>query len=149
VSAGDDGTLGIWDGTGGGAVLPGAGPGTATAIALVPGADQLIVAGRDARLRVWDLAQQRCVRILDRLEDAGLALTASTDGRTFASFGLDLALRIWDLSAARCIWAFRARKVGLDPYAVTADKNLAIAVIDHDLCVMRPKAWDCGVDEQA
>jgi WD40 repeat protein len=158
VSAGEDGTLRLWDLSGRwqplrwllnlGRRLRGLIPDHATAIlkghtgplTAVAAADGTVVsAGEDQSLRVWDLRSGRC---LDTLRGSlaridGVAVTA--DGQVAASAGADHTLRLWDLRSGQCLRFFHEHTDGVLAVGLSVDGRLAVSA-SADGTV---RLWDC------
>jgi WD40 repeat protein len=68
---------------------------------VVSGGRQLVSAGRDGTLRLWDLANDTRPKILAQSPDELGFAALSQDGMTLATAGDDGIIRIWDLAAQR------------------------------------------------
>jgi WD40 repeat protein len=75
-----------------------------TAASITADGGQVIVAGKDNTLRLWDLAEERRVRTFAGHTKRVNAIWTGADGRTAASAGGD-SVRWWDLRTGDCLAA--------------------------------------------
>jgi WD40 repeat protein len=71
------------------------------ALALLPGGRQLLSAGADQQLRLWDAATGQVLRTFTGTPHSVLALAANGLGTLAASAGADGAVRVWDVALGR------------------------------------------------
>ena len=87
-----------------------------TALAVTPDGRLAVSASSgESDIRVWDLANRRCLHVLETPCTGcdGLAVTA--DGTWALSAGTDGLLRVWDLASGRCI-----KELGLPGESISA-----------------------------
>jgi WD40 repeat protein len=80
-------------------------------IAVGPGDEWLVSAGRDGRLHVWDVASGKKTRSIDAHEGVALCVDVTDDGRTIVSGGGYGSLCIWDTESGDLVH----RAGGVDP----------------------------------
>jgi hypothetical protein len=78
-----------------------------SSVAFRPDGTQVLSAGADGTLCVWDVATGNRVFLLDNVELA-LSVAYSLDGRTFATGGADSILRVRDAESGRELWSASA-----------------------------------------
>ncbi|MEU9831708.1 WD40 repeat domain-containing protein, partial [Streptosporangium sp. NPDC048047] len=107
VSAGDDGTVRVWDAVTGrqlGALLTGD-TGAVRSVAFSPDGERLVSAGDDKTVRIWNVATGRQLGAL-LIGDTGLlysvySVAFSPDGERLVSAGNDKTVRVWDAVTGR------------------------------------------------
>jgi WD40 repeat protein len=110
----------VWD-LGSGAMLrtlhlDGAGP-----ISVTPDGRRAVSAGPRKTLRVWDLENWVCVRVLDGHNGRVTSVSVTPDGRYAVSGSSDKTLRVWDIENGACLGVFAA---GEEIQAVAASSGL-------------------------
>lgn len=98
ASAGDDGTVRVWNVEDGRLLFALEGhDGSVSSVAFSP--DGKLIASGDVfgKILIWDASTGRQTRIIDALTALVLALTFSPDGRSLVSGGVDRAVRLWDV----------------------------------------------------
>lgn len=151
VSAGDDGTLRLWDMTVddpsiGNVALEGEGEVSALALA-VDGA-RAVSAGTDNTVRVWDLVQAR--RVVEKTELAGHTdavdvVDVSPDGLSIATGSRDTTVRIWDALGRSAGRGGRLLRVGARP---VLDMDVGAAGRVVAVSEGRTTLWSVGGDER-
>ncbi len=139
VSAGDDGTLRMWDLSAKDAsvtsiVLTGH-TGDVSALALAGGGSHVVSAGSDNSLRVWDL--DKAQQVIDQIELAGHTgpvgvVATSSDGLRVVSGADDGTVRVWDAfgrSPGRGGRVLRASATPVQDFDVT-DTGRLVAVTE-------------------
>ena len=99
ASAGEDGTVRIWDVATGQerAALTGH-AGTVAAVAIAPDGSWLAAGGGDGTVRIWDVATGRERAALTGHTSGVVAVAIAPDGSWLASGGEDRTVRIWDVA---------------------------------------------------
>ncbi|WP_433219505.1 hypothetical protein ACQP00_15420 [Dactylosporangium sp. CS-047395] len=77
------------------------------AAAVHPDGHLVIAAGRDSRIRLWDLETGEPCGVLDGHDRDVMALAVSPDGHLLLSGGYDRTLRLWRLPAGEPVTALR------------------------------------------
>lgn len=95
-----NGSVTIWDITSGENILklPGH-PRGSLAVVYSMGGRHVITAGRDAKIRVWDLEDGKEITVLDETIPI-YSLAISPNGRYIAAGGIDGIVKIWDLESS-------------------------------------------------
>lgn len=75
--------------------------------ALRPGHNQLVTAGRNLLLRLWDLDTFTCVRTIKAHETPVLAMDFDPTGTLLATGGSDRAVKVFDIEKGYCTHNFR------------------------------------------
>jgi WD40 repeat protein len=101
---------------------------------------RLFTAGRDAHLRLWDVALQRCVRTLDGHTDRIHDLRLAHGGALALSAAGDGTLRVWDLASGSAQRTLNGHRSVVTAVAFAADDRWAVSSsYDHTL-----RLWDLG-----
>ena len=69
------------------------------AVALLPGDQQVLSAGEDKSICLWNLADGKLLRRMDGHTKRVWTLAVAPDGKSFASGGPDCIVRLWNLNA--------------------------------------------------
>lgn len=77
------------------------------AFAVRPGHNQLVTAGRNLLLRLWDLDTFTCVRTIKAHETPVLAIDFDPTGTLLATGGSDRAVKVFDIDKGYCTHNFR------------------------------------------
>ncbi|TYZ59197.1 hypothetical protein PybrP1_007130 [[Pythium] brassicae (nom. inval.)] len=77
------------------------------AFAVRPGRNQLVTAGRNLLLRLWDLNTFTCVRTIKAHETPVLAMDFDPTGTLLATGGSDRAVKVFDIDKGYCTHNFR------------------------------------------
>src|SRR5262249_42793207 len=132
ASAGQDGTIRIWNAAPG----TGAGPARESAlhvlrghtggvfgVAFGPDDTKLASAGKDGTVRVWDLAQSppRVIRVLTVHGQEAYCVAFHPSGNLVASGGADRDVRIWDISDGQERLRFQAAASRVNAIAFSPD----------------------------
>lgn len=117
LSAGDDGTLRLWNPDGSAYATLSGHSGPVTALALTPDGTTLLSGGVEG-LRVWDLASGSQVGQFDDPGGPVRVLAFAPDGRWFASAATDGGARVWDSSTGTVIRHLRGQRTPLSGLAL-------------------------------
>jgi WD40 repeat protein len=82
------------------------------AVAISPDGRRVISGSQDSTLRVWDLADDRCVATLKGHTASVRGVAVHPDGRRAISGSQDGTLRVWDLEGGRCLAKLQAAADG-------------------------------------
>ena len=99
-----------------------------TSIAVSRDANVIASADQDGVIRVWNIAEQKCVAELEGHDDEIRSVVLTTDAKFLISGSRDGSVRIWNIGSAKCIRAFGERvmmltKIALDPQ----ERTVAVA----------------------
>ena len=72
-------------------------------IAIIPGQNQVVTANYDGTLRVWDLENGECLKIIEGHTGPVRNIGISSDGRFAYSSGDDMTIRKWSLHGGTCL----------------------------------------------
>jgi len=106
MTAGENGDIQVWDVgyrdyNGNVQTLRGH-TGAVTDIAFTPNSREIISAGQDETLKLWNLEDRTCVRTFSGHTGSVHSLAISPDGTRMASAGGDWTVRIWDMETGAC-----------------------------------------------
>ena len=72
-----------------------------TSVSITPDGRRAVSGSWDKAVRVWDLENGACLRMLDGHGDIVTAVSVTPDGRRAVSGGEDNTLRVWDLESGK------------------------------------------------
>ena len=102
VSAGDDGTVRVWElGTGREQVVLQSNDAPVYAASFSPDGQRVVSAGDDGTVRVWELGTGREEVVLQSNDAPVYAASFSPDGQRVVSAGDDGTVRVWELGTGR------------------------------------------------
>ena len=82
--------------------LPVLGQGAAVnSVQFSPDGTQLVTAGSDRTLRIWDAATGQLLHTRQADPSIAFFVTASPDGQTLATVGQDTGIRLWDAATGQ------------------------------------------------
>ena len=140
VSAGEDGTVRVWERADGREIEVLGGGLPVNALALTPDGRRVVAGGIDGRVRVWDL--EAGAEVLPALEGSDpvpvLGVAVSPDGATVASAGVNGAVVVWALESGRVLHTLAGHRGPVWGLAFTPDgKRLLTAGGDGAI-----RIWD-------
>ncbi|NJL71193.1 MAG: TIR domain-containing protein, partial [Candidatus Competibacteraceae bacterium] len=97
------------------------------AFAFSPNRKQVLIAGPNATLELWDLEARRCIKTFKGHMQQIESLTWC-DTRCFAISGsADTTLRLWNIEEGRCLKVLRGHRDSVTKVAISGDGNLALS----------------------
>jgi WD40 repeat protein len=81
----------------------------------------------DKTLRLWEVANGRCVRIFEGHTDWVISVALSPDGRWVLSGSADKTLRLWEVASGCCVRTFEGHTEGVTSVALSADGRWALS----------------------
>lgn len=141
ISGNSNGTVDIWNlATGGLRQSFSAHNREATRVLVTPNGQQLITAGEDGIIRIWDLAAGlqtgsfSPVQTITGHNSAILAIAISSDGKTLASGGWDGSVKLWDLATGSLQQTLEGHSQLVGAIAISPDgKTLATGSRDRTI----------------
>jgi sterol desaturase/sphingolipid hydroxylase (fatty acid hydroxylase superfamily) len=128
ASAGEDGTVRIWDGPSGQERLTLTGhTRPVRGVAISADGSWVVSAGYDQTVRVWDARTGQPRRLLRGHTGGILAVAMSADGQRLVSGGADFTARVWDAAAGRAEFVFNGPPAAVLGVAVSADGQRVVA----------------------
>jgi len=122
LSAGEDGTLRLWDAATGAALLTcTAHEGRVVACAFAPDGARLLSAGWDGTLRLWDAATGAVLLTCTGHEGCVFACAFAPDRARLLSAGIDGTLRLWDAATGAALLTYTGHKGPVDACACAPD----------------------------
>jgi WD40 repeat protein len=98
-----------------------------SAVACTPDGRCALSASADGTLKLWDVADGRCLRTLQGHAEWVTSACLSGDGRRALSGGADRTVRVWDAETGDCLQAFEGHKTWVLAVALTADGQQALS----------------------
>ena len=111
---------------------------------LTPDGAQMLTAGKDGTLKLWDLATTRLVRTFAGHRGAVTAIALSPDGSRALSGGEDKTIRLWELATGqliRTVYAHLDASGGVSSVAFSPDGGRLLSSNRWESAV---KLWDAG-----
>jgi WD40 repeat protein/serine/threonine protein kinase len=145
ASAGDDGTVRLWDVVAGtqSRVLTGH-VGDVLSLAFSPDGKRLASGGRDRTVRLWDLTAGNNPRVLTGFKGRVSGLAFGPGGKWLAIAGDDRSVRLWNVAAGDWLRVLSGHQAGIEDLAVRTDgKRLATAGGDGTV-----RVWDVTGKEE-
>ncbi|GHT44459.1 hypothetical protein FACS189454_01900 [Planctomycetales bacterium] len=95
-----------------------------TALATSPDTNLIISAGRDARIRVWNISERRCSAVMEGHQDWIRSVALTNDARFLVSGSWDSTIRVWNVGTGQCVRLLNERikqmtKLALNPQGQT------------------------------
>jgi WD40 repeat protein len=144
VSAGDDGTLRVWDPSAGATLQTLTGhDGPVLACAVAPDGSWLVSAGDDGTLRVWDPSAGAILQTLTGHDGPVLACAVAPDGSWLVSAGDDGTLRVWDPSAGAILQTLTGHDGPVLACAVAPDGSWLVGAGDDGTV----RIWDSATGD--
>ncbi len=142
ISAGQDGTVRVWDLQAGAAKATLKGhEGRATSVAVAPGGKLAVSAGQDRSIRLWDLKTGRETGRLTGHKKGVTSVAVAPDGKLLLSASLDHTVRLWDLAARKEIRRFTGHTRGVRTAAFSPDgKRVASGGLDNTVNLWETKS---------
>jgi WD40 repeat protein len=128
VSAGEDGTLRVWDTTSGRCrrvLYENDEP--LAAVALSVDGRTALAGGEDRFVRIWDTVSGECLKVLESHRDTISSVAMGSDGRLVVSAAWDNSARIWDPVAGSSLKKLEGHADKVTGIALTPDARLAIS----------------------
>jgi WD40 repeat protein len=97
-------------------------------LAVDPAGRRAHSAATDGTVRVWDLAEGRCLHVLTGHDGEVTALAPAPDGRFTSSGGEDGTVRVWDLETGRCLRVLEGHRGRVELLAASADARTLLSV---------------------
>src|SRR5438874_3417783 len=95
--------------------------------AFSPDGRYIITGSRDWKLRLWDVATGKCLRIFEGHKQMIKAVAFSPDGRFALSGAEDNTLRLWDVATGKCLRSFEGGGMVVGDVAVSRDGRYGVA----------------------
>ena len=105
-------------------------------VALDEAGRNLITAGADGRIGIWDIESRNRRADLSGHVGAVTSMALSTDGRTLVTGGDDGSVRTWDIAGARALQTFTGHDSTVNALALDETGNLIVSTdADGDIIV--------------
>jgi serine/threonine protein kinase len=90
-------------------VLPNVHSGWVCSIAFSPDSQQVVSAGEDGTVKIWQTTQGKLIKTLQSHEGTAKAVAFSPNGRTVVSSATDKTIKIWDIAKGTLLQTIAAR----------------------------------------
>jgi len=100
-----------------------------TSVAISLDANLIASAGQDAGLRVWNIAEQKCVADLEGHQDQIRSIVLTTDAKFLVSGSRDGSVRIWNIASGQCVRTFGERVMTITKIALNPQERM-VAIAD-------------------
>ncbi|MGA7935929.1 MAG: pentapeptide repeat-containing protein, partial [Kovacikia sp.] len=108
ASAGDDGTVKLWDTTTGECIQVLAGHGDRIWSLAASQTGKILVSGSDDKtVKIWDVDTGQCLKTLQGHQNRIWSVALSPDGQILASGSNDRTLRLWNIGSGQCLRVFQ------------------------------------------
>lgn len=143
ASAGDDGTVRVWDaGTAKELARLEGHKGGVRAVVWHPDGTQLASAGSDGTVRVWDVVTAKELARFEGHTKAVYALAWNPDRKRIASAAEDGTVRVWDAATAKELGEFKGHKIAVHAIAWhPTGKRLVSAGMDGTVRLWDAETW--------
>ncbi|MGD1900354.1 MAG: WD40 repeat domain-containing protein [Phormidesmis sp.] len=109
------------------------------ALAFHPTDNNLVLSGdQDGVIRIWDIASNRTIRMLDDGADRIVSLAVSADGKYVASGSYDQTIRVWSLETGDLLQTLSGHDFVVSDVAFSPDGRLLVSS-SYDESI---KTWD-------
>src|SRR5919199_123392 len=139
VSAGADGTVGVWDLKNGQSIHTLEGhTAPVNAVAVTPDGQQAISASLDSTLRVWDLKNGQFLRTLEGHTASVNAVAVTPDSQQVISAGVDRTVRVWNLKSGQSLRTLEGHTAPVNAVVVTPNSQQVVSAGDDSTL----RVWD-------
>ncbi|MFO0825774.1 MAG: serine/threonine-protein kinase [Gemmataceae bacterium] len=107
-----------------------------------PGDAQLITAGTDKLIRVWDAATGSPIRKLEGHTQSVRAISLLPDGRRLISASHDKSLKLWDITTGECLNTYPGSAPVVAVVALPDGRRFLSSATDGTICL-----WDLDAKE--
>jgi WD40 repeat protein len=141
ATAGNDGTVQLWDATSGQSMRVLEGHGSwIRSMAWSPNGTQLACAGGNGSVRLWDVGSGQVLRVLEERSHMMISFAWSPDGRQLIIAGGDRTVRLWDVTNGQVLLVLEGHTGEVSGVALRSDGR-QLASVGRDSTV---RLWDAA-----
>jgi WD40 repeat protein/serine/threonine protein kinase len=143
LTASNDKTARVWDGTTGREILRLSHPDRLLSAAFSPDGQRIVTGSFDGTARIWETATGRQIMVLSGHTDRAKS-AFSPDGRQILTWSSDKTVRLWDAATGRQIGLFRGHTESV-PEAAFSPDGRRIITASYDKTA---RIWDAATGRQ-
>ena len=119
--------------------------GTVSDIALSPDGEQVFSAGKDGKIRRWDISTGKCLSIYLGHSDHVHSLALNKTGNHLLSGSSDKTMKLWDVKTGHCLHTFAGHTSAVHHVALSPDGTQAASAGNKTLKLWNTTTGKCSL----